>query len=350
MLKDNSDQDGRGADVIDGAHCDIIDIRDHTEVNSLPQTLRHSLKGGSSGDDEPTFPSLLLWDRQGLRLFEKVTYCEEYYLTRSEIEVLEANSGKIAERIAPNSMVVEMGSGNLRKIKILLQALDNLGPSFDYYALDLSEPELWRSLDQVTPGTFKHVECHGLLGTFDDGQRWLQRAENVHRPKCVVSLGSTIGSFSRNNAANFLCDLGRSLNCKASGLEAGHAEASSLLVGLDGCTDAQRVFLAYNDPDGLNTAFILNALDHANVVLGYIAFDRSAWTVRGEWNNAKGSHDQYLVPQKDVEFEGAILKASSKIAIVSSMKYDFKQKNQLWEGAKCMEIGRWSNQDGSYGK
>lgn len=241
-------------------------------------------------------------------------------------------------------------NSNLRKIKILLQALEDLGKQIDYYALDLSEPELRRSLEQVPPGMFKHVRCHGLLGTYDDGQRWLQRAENVHRPKCVVSLGSTIGSFSRRDAAEFLFDLGRSLNCKVAALEPGHAEVSSLLVGLDACTDEQRVFGAYNDPGGLNATFILNALDHANAVLGYDAFDRSEWTVRGEWNKAQGSHDQYLVPQKDVIFEGTILKARSKIPIVSSLKYDFKQRTQLWEWARCMGFERWSSQDGSYGK
>ncbi|KAG7006621.1 hypothetical protein G7Y79_00013g033930 [Physcia stellaris] len=206
---------------------------------------------------------------------------------------------------------------------ILLQALEDRGQPIDYYALDLSEPELRRSLEQIPPGMFKHVKCHGLLGTFEDGQRWLKRAENVHRPKCVVSLGSTIGSCSRSDAGKFLLGLVQSLN-------------------------EQRVFGAYNDSDGLNAAFILNVLDHANAVLGYDAFDRSEWTVCGEWNKVKGSHDQYLVPQKDVIFEGAILKAQTRILVVSSLKYDSKQRAQLWDRAMCVEFKRWSIQEGSY--
>lgn len=97
-----------------------------------------------------------------------------------------------------------LANSNLRKIKILLQALDDLGTAVDYYALDLSEPELRRSLEQVPPGTFEHIKCHGLLGTYDNGRAWLQRVENVHRPKCVISLGSTIGSFSRVDGRSFL--------------------------------------------------------------------------------------------------------------------------------------------------
>ena len=241
-------------------------------------------------------------------------------------------------------------NSNLRKIKILLQALEGLGQQIDYYALDLSEPELRRSLEQVPPGTYKHVRCHGLHGTYDDGQRWLQRAENVHRPKCVVSLGSTIGSFSRIDAGKFLLDLGESLSCKITTSEPGQAEASSLLVGLDACTDEQRVFRAYNASEGLNATFILNALDGANAVLGYDAFDKSMWTVSGEWNKVKGGYDQYLVPQEDVIFEGAIFKAKRRIPVASSLKYDSGQQIQLWERARCREFQRWSNQDGSYSK
>jgi uncharacterized SAM-dependent methyltransferase len=34
-----------------------------------------------------------------------------YYLTNAEIEVLETYADKIAERIPPNSIIVELGSG-----------------------------------------------------------------------------------------------------------------------------------------------------------------------------------------------------------------------------------------------
>jgi uncharacterized SAM-dependent methyltransferase len=77
-------------------------------------------------------------------------------------------------------------------VSILLRALDVAGKNIDYYALDLSLNELERSL-QKTP-TFKHVKCHGLHGTYDDGLEWLKNPENASRPKCVLWLGSSIGS------------------------------------------------------------------------------------------------------------------------------------------------------------
>src|SRR5437870_2565080 len=56
-------------------------------------------------------------------------------------------------------------SRNLRKVSLLLNALDGSGKNVDYYALDLSEQELRRTLAQLPQ--YKSVRCHGLLGTYD---------------------------------------------------------------------------------------------------------------------------------------------------------------------------------------
>lgn len=84
-------------------------------------------------------------------------------------------------------------SSNLRKVSILLLALDAVGKEVDYYALDLSLKELKRTLEQVPP--LKHVRCHGLHGTYDDGLDWLKTPETAKRPKCIMSLGSSIGKY-----------------------------------------------------------------------------------------------------------------------------------------------------------
>lgn len=214
----------------------------------------------------------------------------------------------------------------------------------------MSSSELERSLEQVPPGTFKHVRCHGLLGTYDDARIWLQRPENLHRPKCILSLGSTLGSFTRPEAAEFLSKFAASLNGKVSSLNPQHAVESSVLIALDGCMIGDRVYRAYNDAQGLNRSFILNGLDHANRVLGYEAFRKSEWTVNGEWNAAAGSHDQYLVPLQDVAFEGQHLEAGKRILVVRSVKYDNKQKTQLWKAAGLIEKARWTKSNGSYGE
>jgi len=63
--------------------------------------------------EERALPTLLLYDAQGLKLFEKITYLEEYYLTRTEIAILTKWSGEIAERIPDGGVLVELGSGSV---------------------------------------------------------------------------------------------------------------------------------------------------------------------------------------------------------------------------------------------
>ena len=64
----------------------------------------------------------------------------------------------------------------------------------EYYALDLSRRELERTLVQVP--RFKNVTCRGLLGTYDDGREWLKGPGRLGRSKCILSLGSSIGTVS----------------------------------------------------------------------------------------------------------------------------------------------------------
>lgn len=121
--------------------------------------------------------SLTLTSTSLLHLFidHQIKSSHRYYLTNAEIEVLEAYAEQIARRVQPGSVVVELGSGyvlccpvlsrftkfqlgsdfmcrNLRKVNILLQAIDRLEKDVEYYAVDLSLPELQRTFSQIPTG------------------------------------------------------------------------------------------------------------------------------------------------------------------------------------------------------
>lgn len=133
---------------------------------------------------------------------------------------------------------------NLRKVSILLQALDAAGKSIDYYALDLSLRELERTLEQVPE--FQHVRCHGLHGTYDDGLAWLKLPENSSKPKCVLSMGSSIGlflepispavnlpyagNFQRQAASSFLKSFSEVLS-----------PSDMFLIAIDGTDDPEKI-------------------------------------------------------------------------------------------------------------
>ena len=92
-------------------------------------------------------------------------------------------------------------------------------------------------------------------------------------------------------------------------------------------------------------------MKHANSVLGYTAFQHDDWYVQGEWNTVSGSHDQFVIPRRDVHlFDDVFLKAGEKILVVQSYKYDAEEKTTLWRKAHLTEVGRWSNDDATYSK
>lgn len=64
---------------------EIIDIRTGATDFDLLQDIKRGLRPEIGG--EKRLPTLLLYDEAGLRLFEKITYLDEYYLTNAEIEV-----------------------------------------------------------------------------------------------------------------------------------------------------------------------------------------------------------------------------------------------------------------------
>ncbi|KAK7906002.1 hypothetical protein LTR67_000727 [Exophiala xenobiotica] len=318
---------------------DIIDIKSDAKGTALAQETRDGLHTKPA-----SFHPLLLWDEQGLKNFEAVTYADQYYLTNCEIELLEKHSSEIAEVLEPNCVLVELGSGCLRKVKILLDALEKSEKRVDYYALDLDYSELERTLRDIRPQEFHFVRCHGLFGSYDDGLKWFTSSEISSKPRCIMSLGSTLGGFNRDEAAKFLS--------RFASLPAPHSsniQSSLMLIGLDGCEDGDKVWTAYNDDEQRNERFIRNVLSHANRVLGKEVFYQDEWEHRGKWNDELKRHEQYLIPKKDVWCDGHCLKAGEKVFVIPSYKYGPEQRSKLWHDSGLQPLKEWSTKPHSYG-
>ncbi|KAI9679296.1 MAG: hypothetical protein M1817_005316 [Caeruleum heppii] len=313
---------------------EVIDIRrgviQHSILDDMMQKLQPAL------GQEKKMPTLLLYDEVGLKLFEDITYLPDYYLTNAEIETLELHATEIAARIVPGSMVVELGSGNLRKVNIILRALEKIGKDVDYYALDLSLPELHRTLAHV-PRDFEKVKCFGLHGTYDDGLAWLQQPENVSRPKYILSLGSSIGNFTRSEAAGFL-----------SGFAGILSPEDMMIVGVDACKDEDRVFRAYNDSAGVTHNFIRNGLAHANAIIGHETFRPEQWDVVGEYDAKASRHQAFYVARSDLATGTMSFKAGERIRVEESYKYSREESRDLWVRAGLTELTAYSNKTSDY--
>ncbi|KAF2467704.1 uncharacterized protein BDR25DRAFT_305450 [Lindgomyces ingoldianus] len=314
---------------------DILDIRVGATEFDILQDIKKGLRPNAGG--EKTLPTLLLYDEAGLRLFEKITYLEEYYLTNAEIEVLETYADRIAQHIRPGSIVVELGSGNLRKVNILLQAIDRLGKHVEYYALDLSLKELKRTFAEIP--TYKHVKCFGLYGTYDHGLEWLKSPQVSGKPKTILWLGSSLGNFKRYEVSPFL-----------SGFRDALQPGDTLLIGIDSCKEPDRVFHAYNDRENVTHDFILNGLQHANRLMekGDV-FNLDDWKVIGEYDRIAGRHHAFVSPLRDVVIDGISIPKGEKIRIEESYKWSREEILGLWKRAGLVENSVWNNAKGDYG-
>ena len=204
----------------------------------------------------------------------------------------------------------------------MLDALESAEKNVDYYALDLSLAELERTFALLPKDTYRNVRCHGLLGTYNDGLSWLKQGVNQSKPLCIMTMGSSLGNFDRDEAAKFLRNFANVMST-----------TDMLLVGLDACQDELKVFHAYNDKVGKTHEFILNGLTSINNTTGKRMFDPSDWTVVGKYNCTKQCHQAFYQAKKDIFVQGIEFKAGDQIRVEESYKYSRSQRHELWKCA-----------------
>lgn len=205
----------------------------------------------------------------------------------------------------------------------------------DYLALDLSLEELKRTFAEIP--SYEYVTCRGLWGTYDDALSWLKDPVNRQKPTVIMSMGSSIGNFTRSEAAGFLREFAKTL-----------LSSDSMLIGLDSCKDPEKVFKAYNDSKGITRQFYLNGLQHANAILGHNYFKNDEWDVVGTYDGDDGCHKAYFVPQKDVAINGFLLKKDTRIFFEQAFKYGQQECEALWEAAGLISRGKFGNATGDY--
>lgn len=222
---------------------------------------------------------------------------------------------------------------------ILLEEFEKAGKHVDYYAVDLSLPELQRTFSNVRTDDFAFVGLHGLYGTYDDALSWLSAPPNRTRPIAVLSMGSSIGNFPRTEAAKFLASFARALR-----------PSDCMIVGLDGCKNPEKVFRAYNDAKGTTQAFYENGLLHANAVLGWEAFKPADWEIVTRYDEEKGCHEAFYSPRKSVVINGITIPKGEKLVFEEAFKYGPEEREELWRNAGLLTRSEFANESGDYRK
>ena len=78
-----------------------------------------------SGLREPqkTLPCKYFYDERGSQLFDAICELPEYYLTRTELGIMEVHVADMATVLGPRALLVEPGSGSSLKTRLLLDHL-----------------------------------------------------------------------------------------------------------------------------------------------------------------------------------------------------------------------------------
>ncbi len=66
-------------------------------------------------------PSHYMYDKKGSKLFQKITKLPNYYLTRTEILLLQKTAREIGGLQKRNCALIEFGAGTIEKASILLE-------------------------------------------------------------------------------------------------------------------------------------------------------------------------------------------------------------------------------------
>jgi len=235
---------------------------------------------GLSGSP-PSLPSKFFYDERGSDLFQEICELPEYYVTRTESEILRNYGAEMADSIGENAELVGFGTGAGVKTRMLLDHLKNL---IAYVPVDISKQRLTDSAEALS----RELPSLEILPVCADYLQPIELPTPSRRPAhiAVYFPGSTIGNMQPEVARHFLQRVARL--CGKSG---------GLIIGVDLQKSREVLEAAYNDRAGVTAAFNLNMLERANRELG-ADFDLSQWRHRAVYNQEAHRIEMHLISKQ----------------------------------------------------
>ncbi|MCU0565410.1 MAG: L-histidine N(alpha)-methyltransferase [Oculatellaceae cyanobacterium Prado106] len=261
-------------------------------------------------------PPKFLYDKRGAALFDLICTLEEYYLTRTEMGILQTHAAEMANLIG-DSVLMEFGSGSSQKIRILLDALSANPLASDpvYVGIDISKQHLLEACDRLTqdyPGLTAIALCADYTQPLE-----LSAIEGMgDRHKVAFFPGSSIGNLEPAEAVQFLQQVAAALQPEG-----------ALLIGVDLKKSKTILEPAYDDALGLSAAFALNVLTRMNRELGtnFVVQNFGYEAIY----NPMGRIEMYLISLQDqtVHFgeEEIAFTPGERIRTEYSYKYDVEE-------------------------
>ena len=228
-----------------------------------------------------TLPCKYFYDDAGSKLFDRICDLDEYYLTRTELAILEAQAQSIAARIGPDAALIELGSGSSLKTRTLLDVLDR--PAI-YVPVDISGDYLIEA-SKTLAIDYPAIPIAPVVADFTQPFRLPERALTASR-RVAFFPGSTIGNFEPSRVVALLKSIRKLVG-----------QGGGLVVGVDLRKSREVLEPAYDDALGVTAAFNLNLLERINRELeGDFALDR--FDHRARFNETEGRVEMHLVSRR----------------------------------------------------
>ena len=256
-----------------------------------------------------------LYDETGSKLFEKITNLDDYYPTRSELEILDKKK-YFRENLPERASVIEFGSGSNKKVKKLLEALNN--PK-EYIPIDISY-EFLKANAKDFAKNFPKISVKAICADFNQTKR-LQEIVKHKSKNLGFFPGSTIGNFIPTDAQKLLKKFAKILG-----------KDNYLVIGVDIRKNKKLMEKAYNDSKGLTAEFNKNILKGINKRTG-AKFKTEYFEHFAYFNDKKKRIEMHLVSKKNqsVNISNKTIKfdKGETIHTENSYKYSINEFKEL---------------------
>lgn len=224
-------------------------------------------------------PPKLFYDRRGSELFEAICELPEYYLTRTETAILQDCAEEVAAIVGQQGLLMELGSGASKKVRLLLAALQPAS----YLGIDISRDFLLESAQQLARD-YPSLAVHAAWADFS---RPLALPADIPGLRAMAFFpGSSIGNCEPDQARALLSRIARLVG------HGGH-----LLIGVDLQKDRDVLEAAYNDAQGVTAAFNRNVLTHIREALD-AQLEVEAFHHQAYYDDAHGRIEMHLISEK----------------------------------------------------
>lgn len=305
-----------------GAAVKLIDL--HPRQTDFAQEVLHGLH-----KPQKELPAKFFYDERGSKLFEEITELPEYYLTRTEISILDDNASEMVGMMGRDFALIEFGSGSSRKVRILLDQLRGKGT---YMPVDISLVYLKESAEKVR-SDYPDVDVVAVCADYT--LPFAIPTAEQHRKRVVFFPGSTVGNLEPYLATVFFRDTASSLR-----------KGDAMLIGVDLKKDPAVLHDAYNDSRGVTAEFNFNILRHINRRLGD-SFDLAKFEHIAFYNPALGRIEMHLRARAShtmtIRGEEIRFRLGETIHTENSYKYEIEEFNALLEGTGFAPVKVWTD-------